>query len=262
MAEAVSWAWTARDAVRAACGLIVGGVVLMTVANVTGCGSGGMSADTVAQVRTHVITRAVLDHWIAVLARREYEAVPAAPVPEGIVPDPPRYSRCIARMKSTASESAAAVSAAATSVEYGSQCAQQYATLRQLALGSLITGEWLIAEGEQRGFTVSDKEAEQRRETVRKNQFRSEAEFQKYMTYTGETLSDQLFRARIKLFSAKIYHQIMAQGHTAAEHLRAFASFAERFARTWADKTSCRSGYVVPNCSEYKGQTPPETKLL
>lgn len=228
---------------------------IATSVGASGCGGGEA---VVASVGTHAITAGMLEHWISVVAAREHEAIPSAPVPQWVRPDPPKYTACVAHLEG---KSGAARTPAAAA-QFKVQCARQYEELRELVLGSLITAEWLIGEGERRGMKVSESEARRRLAEVTKNQFGSETAFRKYLQFSGETLSDQLFRARIKLFSFKIEAQVLATGHSTREQEIAYAKFTEAFPREWAARTNCRKGFVVANCRQYKGASAPAMKLL
>jgi foldase protein PrsA len=240
---------TARGA-----GLLAAAVVAIVA--VGGCGGGGEAV--VATVGRDAITKGILDHWMAVVAAREYEAAPSAPLPNWVRPDPPKYTACVAHLESQSR----ALSTSVTADRYKAQCKRQYDELRDLVVGSLITAEWLIGEGEKRGMKVTDGEARRRLAEVTKNQFGSEAAFHKYLKFSGETVADQLFRARIKLFSFKIEAQEMARGQSTREHELAYAKFIEAFPKEWTARTSCSKEYVVPNCRQYKGATAPAIKLL
>jgi hypothetical protein len=133
--------------------------------------------------------------------------------------------------------------------------------LRDQVLSSLITAEWFFAEGEARGLHVTSAEIRERVAQVMRNGFPSRAAFARYLRQGGETEADQSFRSRIKLFSAKIQAQLMDEP-TADARQRALLAFVERFPERWAAKTSCRRGFVVANCREYKGAMHPEARLL
>lgn len=231
--------------------------VLAAAALIAGCGA-GTSANTVASVGANTITKAMLDHWVSVVAVRQYESIPGGPVPGWVRPDPPTYAACIDHLEASAGGSRRP----AVLAGYKAGCERQYRELRRLVLDSLITGEWLIGEGERRGMRVSDGEERRRLAEVERNAFGGEAKFQRYLALTGETVADQLFRARIKLFTFKIEHQVMASGHSTREGELAFARFINAFPRQWAARTSCRQGYVVPNCKQYKGPVAPAINLL
>lgn len=203
----------------------------------------------------HVITKGTFEHWMRVTASRDYELQPRHPVPSWTLPDAPRYTACIAHLKATAGTLASAPPGT-SEASLEKLCEQRYEALRQQVLGSLISGEWLIGEGEALGLTATEKAIERRMERARRNQYRSEAEFQRGLDFTGETIADQLFRSKIKVFSEAIERRYTGRGASALRRL------ISGLPKRWASKTRCRPGYVVPNCRQYKGPIPPEIQLL
>jgi hypothetical protein len=221
---------------------------------VTGCGGSG---GVVAEVAGKTITKASFDHWMAVTAIRDYEPVPRGPVSSGVLPDPPRYAACIAHLQASAPHTVGATPPSREQLK--KQCQQGYRALREQVLSSLITGWWLIAEGEARGLKASASEVKRRAKQIEKTEFANNAELRRYLKDTKETVADRLFRAKIKVFSKKIEDQITASTH---EGRNAVTRFVLGFPREWAAKTTCRPGYVMYNCREYKGPIPPEARLL
>jgi len=195
-------------------------------------------------------------HWMSITARRDAESGnEAGPFEKSItVPDPPNYTVCV---DSLASEAGATPNRS----NLKQQCEQRYTALKEQVLESLITAEWFFAEGEVRGLRVSTGEEAQRVKQVRQNGFRTEAEYEAYLHRGGETQADQLFRSRIKLFSAKLQQQIEGSG-SAEERRRTLYGYMAHFGGRWSTKTDCRRGFVVPGCSQYKGPIRAEPHLL
>jgi hypothetical protein len=100
--------------------------LLVVTAALSACGSAGTRSQAIATVGHAVITKSALTHWMAALA------------PQHDVPDPPRYTRCIAR------QSALAPASGQTALKRG--CVLQYRTLKRKALDLLISRQWLIGE--------------------------------------------------------------------------------------------------------------------
>lgn len=236
------------------------GAIVAAVVGVCGCGGAGASDVVVARVRGNVITKAMFDHWMGITAVRDYEPYPRGPVPRGVVPDPPSYRACIGHLRASLGKPGEPPRSA-TATALRQRCAQQYAMLRAQVLQSLITTEWVIGEGEELGLDPSGAEIERKSRQIRHSEFASEAAFRAYLKYTGETLADQLFRGKVKAVSAKIERRLEGEGRTLKARQQAFAAFSRRFPRRWAARTSCRSGYVVPDCREYRGPSAPEAIL-
>lgn len=84
-------------------------------------------------------------------------------------------------------------------------CEQQHQrALRESVLSSLISYEWVIREAAEDGVPVSDREVQQKFVEDKRIQFPSEAEFQKYLKSTGETVPDLLLGLRRELASENI----------------------------------------------------------
>ncbi|MGO9761162.1 MAG: hypothetical protein ACLP1Q_07890 [Solirubrobacteraceae bacterium] len=204
-----------------------------------------------------MITKAMFTHWMTLTAIKNYEVYPQGPVPSWVIPDPPRYTACIAHLQATAGKDFIPdTDSSAAQAKTG--CEQQYAALREQVLDSLITAQWLVLAGQARGLTATAGEVTRRFERVTKNQFANEATFKRYLAATGETIADQLFRSRIKVYSEKIEKQIAGS----RDPQREFRKFVDDFAKEWAAKTTCRPGYVAPDCRQYRGRSAPAIKLL
>ncbi len=239
-------------------GGIVGALAVMLALSTVGCGGGSLRATAVVDVAGNVVSKTMLDHWISVAAVRDYEEVPKGPVPDWVRPDPPRYTRCIAHLAIT---SRVPGSQEPEVGKLKAQCEKNYRELREQVLRALISAEWFTAEAQQRGLHASDSEIKARFERVKKLAFPSQAAFQTYLSYTGETIADQLFRSKIKLLQAKIEQSVTGNQAGQARE-RALFKFITGFAGRWSAKTDCRAGLIVPDCRQYKGPVRPEGTSL
>jgi hypothetical protein len=241
--------------------------LLLTVVSsaVLGCGSSGddsgRRSERVVEVAGRVITKEALEHWIHIAAIRDYELFPTKPVPPWVIPDPPRFVRCIAHLASKP-DLTRYQSPVEQHTEFMGQCERTYQQLRIQVLGALISGEWLIGEGEARGLKLTAAEERHWSEKVLKGQLGSLASAQKYLKIIGETDADQLFRAKIKLYSIKMEAELAPNGVSKTQRAIALGHFFSKLPARWAAKTSCASGYVVQNCRQYSGALPPEIKIL
>ncbi len=232
----------------------------IAVVSLTACG-GSTSDETVVQVGGRSISKATLDHWIPIEARLIYELRPSKPVPKGVVPDPPNYTACIAYLESTPQKLVQS-GPKPTVAQLKSQCRQRYQALRQTVLRFLIITEWVIGEGAEQGLKATGEEIMQRVERIKKLEYPRDGEFEKHLALAGETMSDQLLRSKVKVLTAKIEQKfIYKKGLTAQQQQQAFAKFLKEFPKKWVARTSCRAGYVVPDCKQYKGPIPPEFRI-
>lgn len=220
---------------KAAAGVLVAGVL-------AGCGS---SAGTivVASVGTHTITKAALDHWTAIEGVLSLEYEPTKALPKGAVPDPPSFKDC------TAFQRTREPPGTPTSTLRG-QCATRYRVLQRHMLNLLITSYWTSGESAARGVKVSDAEVQ----TALHRQFPTTSALARYMRFSGASEADERQLLRTNILTTKLQEKISGGGLSGASpHAAALARFLQQFPRKWKPKTTCRPGYVVAECKEYRG---------
>jgi foldase protein PrsA len=227
-------------------------VAAIVILALSGCGSGHSA---VARVGEQTISQETLEHWIPIEAAIDHGTLPQAPLPKGEVPDPPRYSACIQYLANKARTAPSHPPVPARSA-LKQQCRSRYDGVRRHMLAILVTFAWLKAETDALGLHVSEPEAAKEFTRYRKEVFKTDAAFRSYLTYTGETLADELLISKMDLLSTKLDKKIVDdRGLNGAR--RYFRDFSKR----WAAKTDCEPGYVIPNCKQYKGASPPEAVL-
>ena len=218
-------------------------------ASLASCGGATPDGLTVVSVDGHSITKATLDHWTAIEAVLAYQLNPSAPVPRGVVPDPPAYVKCIAYLLTTP-PTLLKTNSSETVAQLRGQCAERRTQLQRHVLDILITNYWLRGEADARGVAVAEGEL---REAIDR-QFPSEEAFRRFLRLTGETASDDMFVVKGDLLTNKLRQLVTsAQGLTSEQQQLAYARFNDAFAKRWRAQTTCRQGYVVAECREYKG---------
>jgi len=239
------------------------GVLAIAVGGLTACGGG--SSETVARVAgVDSISKATLDHWIPVEAIVLYNEKPTKPVPRGVIPDPPDYTACIAYLI-TNPQKVVQSGSKPTPGQLKVKCWQRYQELKVLTLNTLIGWDWTIGAGLALGIKVSDAEARQRLKEANKNLFPKNAEFTDYLRLTQQTFADMLFRSRVQLVEAKLVQKLttmeklLPKGLTAQQRQRALAQVQKALPpnKQWAQKTTCRTGYVTSACKQYRGRLSP-----
>lgn len=233
---------------------LVLGAVVFAVLGTAACG-GGMPPAVIVQVGGHSISKATLDHWVPIEAVIDHESIPQRPVPTGTVPDPPNYIACVAYLESIAPKVSGGGSKP-TRVQLTGRCRQRYKDVRQHMLQILITYQWLIAESKALGIRVSEREVKHQFARFKNEEFGSEAVFEKFLRYTGESLGDELLIGRMDILSTKLRQKILTTRGIAGG-----STFLHEFAKKWAAKTSCRRGYIVPDCKQYHGRLAPEATI-
>jgi foldase protein PrsA len=238
------------------------GAVAISAAGVTACG--GSSDQSVAEVAgVGAITKATLEHWMPIEARLLYQEVPTRPAPNGVVPDPPTYTACVAYLQTTR-QRVAEVRPRPTTAQLREKCAQREQELKVLTLNTLIGWEWIIGKGLEVGMRVTDAEVAQHLEAVRHGDL-AYVSFDKYLKYSGQTMADMLFRAKVQLFEVKAQEELMAlarklpKGLSPRQQQVALTRLAASFPteKQWVARTDCRPGYVTSSCKQYTGPLAP-----
>ena len=179
------------------------GAVLFALVGLSACG--GIPSDAVVSVDGKSITKDTYNHWLNVAAASSAVSAGSKPV----VPDPPKYTACIARTK--AQTKLAKGQKAPGEKELKSQCEQQYKSLQQEVLGFLISSTWVLGEANSLGVKVPDKEVKKQFEKIKSQQFPKAAEFQKFLSTSGQTVSDLLLRVKLNLLSSKIQQKVVKE---------------------------------------------------
>jgi SurA N-terminal domain len=121
------------------------------------------------------------------------------------------------------------------------------------ALSFLITSQWVIGEAAARKLSVSDAEVKQRLAQIEKQSFPKAGSFEKFLAKSDETEADLLARVKVELLESRIAAKVTA-GKSGAQRKAVIAGFEGAFHRHWKALTTCTPGYVMEDCSEYKGK--------
>jgi foldase protein PrsA len=180
------------------------GAVLFAVIGLAACG-GGVPGNAVVAVGGTPITKTTFAHWMSVAASSTAAASPAGKPP---VPEPPKYTACIAHLQANQPKPAKGVTVPGPA-QFKSECETQYKSLLSEVLGFLISSQWVIGEGGALGVKVSDAEVKKRFEQIKAQQFPKPAEFEKFLASSGQSVSDLLLRVKLNLLSSKIQQKIV-----------------------------------------------------
>ena len=185
------------------------GAVLFALVGLAACG--GIPGNAVVQVDGTAVTKDAFNHWMGIAATASSPTA-AGTAAKPAIPEPPSYKACIAHLQAT-TPAPTKGQAAPTPAQLKSQCEQQYKQLQQQVLGFLISSDWVVGEGAHLGVKVSDAEVHKQFQKIKAQQFPRAAEFEKFLTSTGQTTSDLLLRVKLNLLSSKIQEKIAKQKH-------------------------------------------------
>ncbi len=172
------------------------GAFFVLAAGLSACGS-GVPGDSVADMSGNPITSAAFNHWMFVAAKGNASQSPGAPV---IVPtDPPEFKKCIAQVRKQIP-----TLAKTSDKQLKSDCGQLFTSLGSQVLDFLIKTYWYQAEAAKLHIKVTDAQVQAAFTSAKKQQFPTDAAFQTFLTQSGSTLEDILFRVRRNLIFRKL----------------------------------------------------------
>jgi foldase protein PrsA len=163
---------------------------------VAGCGS-GIPGNSVAVVAGNPITTQALNHWMYVFAKTQAAQAPGAPV---IVPnDPPNFAKCIAQVKAELP-----TLAKTADKTLRADCQRVFTSLSNEAMSYLISTYWWQAYAHKLGIKVSNAQVQKTLAQAKKAQFSTAAQFNQFLSETGQTLADINYRIRAEDLYAKL----------------------------------------------------------
>jgi foldase protein PrsA len=201
------------------------GAIFVAVVAVSACGS-AIPGNSVAVVAGVPITNQTLAHWGYVAAVGEAESSPGSPV---IVPDPPKYTKCIAALKKIAP------STYPTS-ELKTACESQFAQTMEY----LVRSYWVQGQAAKEGVKVTSKAVNAKYTTAKAQEFKTAAQFKTFLSETGQTVNDILYRFRISLLATKLATPAAVKAYYKA-HLSSYSTPEKRNVRIILTKTASQA---------------------
>jgi hypothetical protein len=216
-----------------------------------------LPSNAVAKVGSYTVTKADVAHLMPVIVVTDGNDIPKANDPKRVVPEPPSYSACIANVKGGKGGPARL-----SAVAIKERCALLRQALQEQALETLIATDQLVGKAAERGITANDSEARQLLTRLKREEFPSEAAFQRYLRITKQSLADQFYRLRELILTGKLIKAVTGgTGTPTPAQQQEFAQISNK----WIAATRCRTGYVISLCSEYKptiSKPPPASALI
>jgi foldase protein PrsA len=163
------------------------------------CGgsSSGVPSDSVAVVAGNPIKTQAFNHWMYVAAKSQAAQSPGQPV---IVPtDPPQFTKCIANVK-------AAVPSLAKQPDktLRSDCQQLFSSLSGQVMDFLIKAYWYQADAARLNLKVTDAQVNKAYTTAKQQAYPTASAFNNFLSQTGFTTQDLLFRFRVSQLFQKL----------------------------------------------------------
>ena len=170
------------------------GAFFVVAVALSGCGS-SVASNAVATVDGNPITLQAYNHWMFIAVKGQSQGASGVPT---IVPnDPPNFTSCIAQVhkqiKSFAKTPASTIK---------NDCNQLFTSLNAQVLDFLVKAYWYQLEARRLHVKLTQKQVMQAFVSAKNQQFKTESQFTTFLSETGQTLNDILFRVRAnKLFT-------------------------------------------------------------
>jgi foldase protein PrsA len=161
---------------------------------------GGVPGNAVATVDGEPIEKKTFDHWMTIAAKSGGQQ--AAQIPQ-----PPAFTECIANKRKTLPKQAKG-QPKVTDTQLKTQCKQEYEALRDQVLQLLISFQWIQGEAEDLDVKVTDAEVKKQFDTQKKASFPKDADFDKFLKDSGQSLEDIMLRVRLDVLSNKIREKV------------------------------------------------------
>lgn len=116
------------------------------------------------------------------------------------------------------------------------------------AMTFLLDGLQTEGEAQERQISVSALAVRRRFNAERHASFDSRADFERFLSETGETVTDVKYRVKLEILAERIVAQVVKRHRTPAAKQRAFDRFLARFGTKWQRRTWCRDEYRADVC--------------
>jgi parvulin-like peptidyl-prolyl isomerase len=165
---------------------------------VAACGGSSVPSGDVASVAGNPISSRAFDHWMFVAAKSNATQSGQTSV---IVPnDPPDFKNCIKQVREQLPSLASTKDATLKA-----DCGQLFNELSSQVMDFLIKAYWYQALAHKLGIHVTDAQVQKAFEQAKKTQFTSADQYKAFLTETGQTNADILFRVRVN----KVYNDLL-----------------------------------------------------
>jgi foldase protein PrsA len=166
---------------------------------VAGCGSSSstVGSSDVANVAGNPISKRALDHWLYIDEKSNSASAPGQPV---IVPnDPPSFTKCVTQVRADFSQYKKTPAKTIQGL-----CKNLFTQLNTSVLGFLIEAYWYQAYAHAHGIHVTDAQVAAQLAKEKKQQFKTNAEYQQYLKQSGYTNEDVLYRTKVVAIYQKL----------------------------------------------------------
>ncbi len=128
-----------------------------------------------------------------------------------------------------------------------------YEKSKVAAVESLLEGVWIVGLAGEWGLSVTHAQVSREVAQIKKEAFKDDAEFRRFLKESRYTRRDVNERVEIQMLSTRLQRRLVSridsETTTRSERQRAFARFIAEFQKKWRGRTVCAPDYVTSRCS-------------
>lgn len=201
---------------------------------------------------------------VALLALADWSSASSTtlPAPEALVPNtvalvsevPPRRGTITKAEFWHGMELAAAQADASPPPKPGER---GYERLKTAVLKSLFEGIWIVGQAAEWDIAVTRGQVKSEIAQVKRESFRSAAEFRQFLRESHYTHRDVYERVEIQLLSTGLQERLVRKidARNVREEQQGFREFVDEFNERWRGRTVCAPEFAIERCSN--GPVPP-----
>jgi len=128
-----------------------------------------------------------------------------------------------------------------------------YERLKRDTLDYLLEGVWIVGEAAEMGIVVTRSEVAHELALIKKQSFKSEAEYRRFLRESHYTRRDMNERVEVQMLSfrlqKRLQERIEREARNKFEEQRAIREFVTEFNERWRGRTVCAPEYATERCS-------------
>ncbi|HEX8854901.1 MAG TPA: peptidyl-prolyl cis-trans isomerase [Thermoleophilaceae bacterium] len=180
--------------------------VIVAAVAVAGCGD-SVPSNGVAKVGDSVIKKTQFTHWLNAAAAQQ-QPDPASEIGKLPTPVPPDFKACVAAAESK-TVTQGKQKTKLTPDQAKRVCQEQYNSLRDQVMQFLIQSQWLTQEAKAKNVKVTDAAVQKQFQDQKKQSFPDDKAYQKFLSSSGMTQQDLLFRVRLDMLTNQLRQKII-----------------------------------------------------
>lgn len=227
------------------------------------CSCAGGGGKTVASIGDTKVSQATLNHWMGVVLGGDYHAALNKTAPDGLVSDPPDYSRCVSVAEGIVPKVSGKPKL--SSAQLRLKCRQLNTAIKEQALDYVLSVLWSREEGAELGLHMpSAGEISRHLRELIYSQFKSPDHFRKVIARERRSLADVRFLIKRNILETQIFARVKARAARLGGGEEAAYKLVLQNNAKWQAKTSCSRGYRAWECKQYgsSGEAKPSPDIV